>query len=70
MKKYAVKEFGRNLQIIRTLFSLLKLNNSMQTPYNLYDKAILEAEKAIALNLHHDGITGTEKQKTANNYMF
>ncbi|EAS02491.2 glycoside hydrolase family 38 amine-terminal domain protein (macronuclear) [Tetrahymena thermophila SB210] len=66
------KDSGRYLQAIRNIFSvesILKISNQFKNNYQDIFKALQNFEQQVAMMMHHDAITGTERQKVAYDYI-
>ena len=71
--KGIVKEAGRFLQSVRTLFALAQINDHSEYVAELRSKMqsrILGLEEAMGVLQHHDAVAGTSKQKVAGDYMY
>lgn len=68
-----VRESGRYLQSIKTLFALTQINNDggfANTMRKEMVKSIYNLKDAMGINQHHDAVAGTSKQAVANDYVF
>lgn len=71
--KGIVKEAGRFLQSVRTLFALAQINDNSEYVAELRNKMqakIAGLEEAMGVLQHHDAVAGTSKQKVAGDYMY
>eukprot|EP00825_Cyclidium_porcatum_P038115 TRINITY_DN4351_c0_g1_i4.p1 TRINITY_DN4351_c0_g1~~TRINITY_DN4351_c0_g1_i4.p1 ORF type:complete len:797 (+),score=127.41 TRINITY_DN4351_c0_g1_i4:666-3056(+) len=71
--KGLVYDVGRYMQLARTYLSLLKLKNMsplLAKNENGFLTALAGIEQAMGVLMHHDAITGTEKQAVANDYVY
>ena len=69
--KGMIKEAGRFLQIVRTLFALSQFSGTSSDIDNIRQDMMLsvyELEKAMAIMQHHDAIAGTSVQSVADDY--
>ena len=48
------------------IYNQMMVIKNINTPY--YPRILTSLERAVAVNQHHDAITGTEKQRVADNY--
>ncbi|EAS02490.2 glycoside hydrolase family 38 amine-terminal domain protein (macronuclear) [Tetrahymena thermophila SB210] len=66
------KDSGRYLQAIRNIFStesILKISNQFKVNYQNILYALQNFEQQVAMMMHHDAVTGTERQKVAYDYI-
>jgi len=68
-----VKETGRFLQSVRTLFAFVQIQKKADYALELQEdmkKSILNLEEAMGILQHHDAVAGTSKQAVAGDYMY
>ena len=67
-----VRESGRYLQSIKTLFALTQMHNDggfANIMRKEMVKSIYGLKDAMGINQHHDAVAGTSKQAVANDYV-
>jgi ribosome recycling factor len=67
-----VKEAGRFLQSVRTLFALSQFSKVSNEVDNMRKDMMMntyDLEKAMAILQHHDAVAGTSVQKVADDYV-
>ncbi|KAL4461952.1 hypothetical protein ABPG74_000797 [Tetrahymena malaccensis] len=66
------KDSGRYLQAIRNIFSvesILNISTTFKANYQNFHQALQNFEQQVAMMMHHDAVTGTERQKVAQDYI-
>ncbi|KAL4477151.1 hypothetical protein ABPG72_008885 [Tetrahymena utriculariae] len=66
------KDSGRYLQAIRNILSvesILKISTGFQANYQKMHQALQNFEQQVAMMMHHDAVTGTVRQKVAQDYI-
>lgn len=67
--KYLIKETGRFLQTARSLFSLMDMNQEMDSKaQKTYKKALFDLEHMMGIVQHHDAVSGTEREAVNGDY--
>ena len=71
--KGIVKEGGRFLQSVRTLFALAQINDESTYTKELrkeMKQKVWQLEEAMGILQHHDAVAGTAKEKVTGDYMY
>lgn len=68
LKKGLSREAYNVLRSAELLYSEMLIHNKSLSNTDIFDE-IMILRKAQALSLHHDAITGTEKQRVSNDYI-
>lgn len=67
--KYLIKETGRFLQTVRSLFTHMDMSQQMDnSTKQVYKKALFDLEHMMGIVQHHDAVSGTEREAVNGDY--